>query len=233
MPSKALTMSKPQPTTDNRQLTTSRRSTLPTLKEEKKLWKAGFRLVAGVDEVGRGAWAGPIVAAAIIFPPKVKLPKCLNDSKKLTPKIRQQLSGEIKALAKDYHLALLDNNWINHRGLSKANNEVLRMALVGLKTLDFALIDFFELKGWLQEKQRSYVRGDERVASIAAASILAKVYRDELMINYGKVYGEYGFDKNKGYGTNRHQKAIRRFGITPIHRLNFIPEDLLSLPRSC
>lgn len=201
---------------------------LPNLTEEKRLWGAGYRLVAGVDEVGRGAWAGPIVAAAVIFPPKVKLPKLLNDSKKLAPKVRQDLAEEIKFLALDYRLALLENTWINEHGLGKANNEVLRMAIVGLKALDFALVDYFELKGWFTKRQRGIKGGDEKVASIAAASILAKVYRDEMMINYGKIYVEYGWESNKGYGTKKHQEAIRRFGVTPLHRPHFIPYDLLT-----
>lgn len=200
---------------------------LPNLKEEKILWKLGCCYVAGVDEVGRGAWAGPIVAAAVIFPPHVKLPRLLNDSKKLNPKVRQVLAEEIKFLAFDYHLALLENTWINEYGLGKANCEVLRQAVCGLKTLDFALVDYFELRGWLKEKQRGIKGGDEKVASIAAASILAKVYRDELMINYGKTYLEYSFERNKGYGTLRHRKAIRQFGLTPIHRLSFVPNELL------
>lgn len=202
---------------------------LPNLREEKRLWKSGLLHVAGVDEVGRGAWAGPIVAAAVVFPPKIKLPKLLNDSKKLSPKVRQALAEEIKFLAANYHLALLENTWINEHGLGKANNEVLRQAVCGLKTADFALVDYFELKGWLRKKQRSYVRGDERIASIAAASILAKVYRDEIMINYEKAYTGYSFDKNKGYGTKNHQKAILKLGLAPIHRIDFIPRKLFNL----
>jgi len=196
---------------------------LPNLAEEKRLWKSGLTHIAGVDEVGRGAWAGPIVAAAVIFPPKVKLPKLLNDSKKLNPKVRRMLAEEIKSLATDFQLALLENTWINEFGLGQANNEVLRQAVLGLKAVDFALVDFFELKGWLKEKQKGIKRGDEKVASIAAASVLAKVYRDDLMINYGREYLGYSFEKNKGYGTREHQKAIARRGLTPLHRVSFIP----------
>jgi len=206
---------------------------LPNLREEKRLWKSGLLHIAGVDEVGRGAWAGPIVAAAVIFPPKVRLPKLLNDSKKLNPKVRQALSEEIRSLAIDYNLALLENTWINEHGLGKANDEVLRLAILGLKTVDFALIDYFELKGLLKGRQRGIKNGDEIVASISAASILAKVYRDKIMINYAEKYGEYGWTTNKGYGTKKHQETIRRLGATPIHRIDFISKYLPFLPCPC
>lgn len=202
---------------------------------ERKLWKDGLSIVAGVDEVGRGAWAGPLVAAAVVFPPvvsssnpsgkRLRLP--LRDSKLLTFEKRVELAKLIREQALAFAFGRAEVPLIERCGISFATEYAMLKALEGLGlTPDFALIDFFRIRSFPRWQQEAVKRGDQLSASIAAASILAKVERDALMGEFDQRYPKYGFGNHKGYGTKAHQEAIRRHGIVSIHRKSFIPDEL-------
>lgn len=189
---------------------------------EKKLWDQSYNLIAGLDEVGRGSWAGPVVAAAVIFPPWIKLDFALADSKLLTPKKREELSELIKESAQSYSIAEVGLGEINKEGIGKASQRAFRQALRKLPTdPDFLLMDAFFLKYVRRSMQLPIIKGDQKSASIAAASILAKVYRDQLMVRAAVEFPHYGFDQHKGYGTRFHQEAITSLGFSTIHRTGF------------
>jgi len=193
----------------------------PTQEKEKKLWKKGFKYVAGVDEAGRGALAGPIFAAAVIFKKGVKV-KGVNDSKKLTPEKREPLFKKIKKKALAWSVASLTHKQIDKLGIQVTNIKVMEKAVNNLKIKpNFILIDAHKLK--LKIPSASIVKGDEKVYSIAAASILAKVSRDHLMIRLSKKHPLYQWEINKGYGTARHLAAIRKHGPCGFHRQSFKP----------
>lgn len=194
----------------------------PNFSEEKKLWQAGFANIAGVDEVGRGAFAGPVVAAAVILPKDFQIPPGFADSKQVKPKKRKQLAELIKKEAKAYYIAEVGVSKINKLGLGKAAHIAFRKSLKDLNPkADFVLIDAFYIRHLNRKNQKPIIKGDTKSASIAAASILAKVYRDDLMKKLGKIYPQYGFGKHKGYGTKVHQAAIKKFGLSRIHRKSF------------
>jgi len=185
-----------------------------------------FTFIAGVDEVGRGPLAGPIVSASVVLDygceDVYKLILGIKDSKKLTPKMREKLSEEIKEKAVSYSIALLDNNEIDTKGIGFCNNEVFKLACSGLKvTPDLVLSDGYPIKDFNIENE-FIIKGDEKSAAIACASIIAKVYRDKLMEDYAKQYPAYGFDRNAGYGTGDHINAIKEQGPCAIHRRSFI-----------
>lgn len=182
--------------------------------------------VAGVDEVGRGPLAGPIAAASVVLNLKYKeytdLILGIKDSKKLSPKIREELAEIIKERAIAYNIALINNNEIDQRGIAWCNNEVLRRAVKGLKVPpDIVLSDGYAVKN-LDIHNEFIIKGDAKSASIACASIIAKVYRDSLMKEYSKLYPHYGFNNNSGYGTNEHVEAIKKYGVCKIHRMSFL-----------
>ena len=182
--------------------------------------------VAGVDEVGRGPLAGPIAAASVVLNLRYKedtdLILGIKDSKKLSPKLREELSEIIKERAISYNIALINNNEIDERGIAWCNNEVLRRAVKGLKVPpDIVLSDGYAVKN-LDIYNEFIIKGDAKSASIACASIIAKVYRDNLMKEYSKLYPNYGFENNAGYGTNEHVEAIKKHGVCKIHRMSFL-----------
>lgn len=182
--------------------------------------------VAGVDEVGRGPLAGPIAAAAVVLKLNYKedndLILGIKDSKKLSPKKREILSNIIKEKAVSYNIAVLNSNEIDDKGIAWCNNEVLRRAVLGLKVPpDIVLSDGYAVKN-LNIDNEFVIKGDARSASIAAASIIAKVYRDNLMREYSSIYPHYGFENNAGYGTEEHIQAIKKLGICKIHRMSFL-----------
>lgn len=186
--------------------------------------------IAGVDEVGRGPLAGPIVSAAVIIDLDYSKDKDLilyiNDSKKLSHNLREQLSEEIKNRAIAYNIAVMDNLEIDLNGIGYCNHEVFRRACKGLKTVpDLVLSDGYLIKEF-DMKNEYVIKGDTKSANIACASIIAKVYRDKLMEVYGEKYPQYNFKKNVGYGTEEHVRAIKEFGLTPIHRLSFLKNIL-------
>lgn len=198
-----------------------------TLDEENLLWKQGLSLVCGLDEVGRGSFAGPVVVGAVIFSPKIILPKGIADSKLLTPKKRKELSKEIKEIALEWKIAEVSVEIINQVGIGKATQLAFRQSVDSLKTWEYCLIDAFYIGGLDKSKQKPIKNGDKLCASISAASIIAKVYRDELMVKLHQQFPQYGFDKHKGYGTKMHQEAIKKYGLSRIHRKSFNLEKFL------
>ena len=183
---------------------------------------AGHAIVAGVDEAGRGPLAGPVAAAAVILPQECYLPH-LNDSKKLSHAVREELFAQIIEQAISYHVALMDADMIDRMNILQATRTGMYEAIAALTPApDEVLIDAVELPK-LSMPSQSIIKGDAKSASIAAASILAKVTRDHLMESYDIQYPHYGFAKHKGYGTREHIDAIRKYGICPIHRKSFDP----------
>lgn len=195
---------------------------------ERGLWEAGYDLVAGIDEVGRGPLAGPVVAAAVILPKECKI-EGVNDSKKLSAKKREELYDIILEKAVSYGIGVVSNERIDEINILQATYEAMREALSQLKPkAEYILADAVTIP-MVSTPQRGIVKGDAKSMSIGAASIVAKVYRDRMMEAYEEVYPGYGFASNKGYGAAEHIEGIRKQGITPIHRRtfvkNFLPQD--------
>lgn len=194
----------------------------PTHANEKRLMNEGYRAVAGCDEVGRGTWAGPIAAGAVIMPLDV-LVKGARDSKKLSPKKREMLAEEIKATALAWCVAYVEANEIDAIGITAANELVMKRAIEGLSIRpDFVLVDAFKFLTF-PYKYTAVPHGDATIYSIACASIIAKVERDARMNRLAQHYPEYGFEVNKGYGTALHKQALDQHGMTPEHRKSFQP----------
>ena len=190
---------------------------------ERSLAAQGFVRVAGVDEVGRGPLAGPVVCAAVILPlEEEKRVLGIDDSKKLSAKKREALAEQIRAAARAYAIAEVDAAIIDEINILQATRLCMKRA-VDMLTLaaDMVLTDG-NMTLDITLPQRSIVKGDALVCSIGAASILAKVHRDALMAEYAKLYPEYAFERNAGYGTQAHIRAIREVGACPIHRRSFI-----------
>jgi ribonuclease HII len=187
---------------------------------ERQAFQEGYRLIAGVDEVGRGPLAGPVVACALILIPRCSL-KGLDSSKRLSPKKRRELYPLIRKNVLAIGLGRVGEKKIDEINILKATHLAMKRAILhlGLKP-DLLLVDGFEIPG-IQIAQQAIVRGDEKSASIAAASIIAKVTRDNLMLRYHKRYPEYGFCHHKGYGTKRHLEALKGYGPSHIHRKTF------------
>ncbi len=198
-------------------------SVKPTFDEENTLREKGFQYIAGVDEVGRGCFAGPVVSAAVILPPDFSLFTTeINDSKLLSPQKRVRLAKIIKTHAIAYAIAEVGVGAINKYGIGKATQISFRKAIKLLPMRpDFILIDAFYIRRVNREHQKAIIHGDSLSISIAAASIIAKVYRDELMGKLHARYPKYEFVINKGYGTKKHQEAIRNYGLSRLHRSSF------------
>ena len=189
---------------------------------ENEAYSRGRKIVAGVDEAGRGPLAGPVSVAAVILPPNLLLPR-LNDSKKLSAGVREELYEKILAQAVSVRQVFIQPELIDRINILQATMRGMYEALAGLEPQpEQVLIDAVHLKE-LTVPQLSLIKGDARSASIAAASIIAKVARDRLMDEYDKAYPEYGFAAHKGYGTAEHIAALRRYGPCPIHRMSFEP----------
>lgn len=190
-------------------------------KIEKQLLTEGFQFIAGVDEVGRGALAGPVVAAAVILNLK-DVPRGINDSKKLSKVRREQLAVEIKARAVAFSIARVEPVEIDKINILQASLSAMCESVKLLNPpSDYVLIDGNQRISQLSCPQRPVVKGDSLSVSIAAASIIAKVARDELMREYEALYPGYGFAAHVGYGTRFHQQALTRLGPSPIHRMTF------------
>ena len=180
-----------------------------------------YSCICGIDEAGRGPLAGPVVAACVILPKDTEI-LFLNDSKKVTKKRRLELFEEICYKAVDIGVGIIDENRIDDINILNATYEAMQKAIVKMDTEpDILLVDAVRIPD-IGIKQISIIQGDARSVSIAAASIIAKVTRDKLMIEYDEQYPEYGFAKHKGYGTTEHIAAIRRHGACPIHRKSFV-----------
>jgi len=199
-----------------------KRQKAPGLEEEHRLIKNGFKNIAGLDEAGRGALSGPIVAAACILNHNKRLYK-IRDSKLLGPNKRETLAKKIKQEAKAHSFGIVENSEIEKFGLHKAGLLALKRAVEKLKIKpDFILVDYYKVPD-IPISQKSIIKGDSVCASIAAASILAKVFRDNLMSRLAKRYPGYFFEENKGYGTKKHLEALKKLGPCKIHRRNFGP----------
>ncbi|RDV84002.1 ribonuclease HII [Ammonifex thiophilus] len=197
---------------------------------EEELWKQGFKRVAGVDEAGRGPLAGPVVAAAVIFPPLVDLP-LLRDSKLLSPKKRWELACCIMELAEDWAIGMASVAEIDLLGIREATFRAMHRALCSLRhPPDMVLIDGNSSPP-LPWPHLTIVKGDNRVASVAAASILAKVTRDRLMEDLHLLFPQYNFKQHKGYPTREHKELLARYGPVSLHRRTFAPVRLLGEAR--
>lgn len=193
---------------------------IPSFKEETLLWRKGIKFIAGIDEVGRGAFAGPLVAAAVILPKNFKI-NGIKDSKILNHKKRKLLSGYVKKNALDCSIAKIGVSYINKYGIGKATQKGFLDAVNKLKIKpNYILVDGYKVKK-LKYEQKGIIHGDSKCVSIAAASIIAKVYRDSLMIKLHKNYPQYNFLENKGYGTKYHRGALKKYGLSKIHRTSF------------
>ncbi len=193
------------------------------LDPEKQCRKEGFCFIAGIDEVGRGPLAGPVVAAAVSFPEGVRIP-AVNDSKSLKSAEREELDAAIRAVpGVRIGIGELSAEAIDRCDILRCTHEAMRLAVANMGgNVDFLLVDGRPVPG-LPAASRSIVKGDAKCASIAAASIIAKVFRDRLMDEYDTVYPQYGFAEHKGYGTAAHLAALRQYGPCPIHRKSFAP----------
>lgn len=195
-------------------------SSIQTLDYERAHWARSCLFVAGVDEVGRGCLAGPVVAAAVIFPPHVHVPG-VNDSKKLSPKVREELLPQIITAALCYGIGLVESTEIDHINILQASRKAMAMAVQSLaQQPDVLLIDGRERLA-LEIPQETIIAGDAKCHAIAAASIIAKVTRDRLMHSFQRTFPNFRFAEHKGYGTRVHLEEIRQFGPTPIHRRSF------------
>lgn len=209
-------------------------SDAPSLNLEERLWAEGYLRVAGLDEAGRGAWAGPVVAAAVILPPKAPgLSNALSgvrDSKQLSASRREGLLAVIQRYALAWSLGSVPASGIDGGGIVPATRGAMAQAIAGLPSpADYLVIDHLTLPD-IALPQTSLPKGDARVLSIAAASILAKVVRDRKMAELDSLFPGYGFAQHKGYGTPQHRAALETLGPCPLHRFSFRPLRELQQP---
>lgn len=186
---------------------------------ERELLSKGYRYICGVDEVGRGPLAGPVCTCAVIMDLE-KIIEGITDSKKVSEKKREKLAILIKENAISYAIAMMDNNQIDTLNILNATKECMKHSIMSLEVKpDIVLVDALKLD--IPYEQKEIIKGDLYSYSIGAASILAKVTRDNLMLEYDKIYPEYDLKSNKGYGTKKHIEAIKKYGLTDIHRKSF------------
>lgn len=194
------------------------------LRYEKELYQKGYQAIAGIDEVGRGPLAGPVVTACVILPKDCKI-RHLNDSKKIPKKHHEEIYEEVLARALGVGIGIVDNDTIDRVNIYEATKIGMLQAIEQMKgevtKPDYLLIDAMQLDTPIP--QLSLIKGDANSLSIAAASIVAKVTRDRMMAEYAKEYPGYAFDKNVGYGTKDHLAGLKQYGVTPIHRKSFEP----------
>ena len=209
---------------------------LPTLDEEQALWAGGCHSVAGLDEAGRGAWAGPVVAAAVVLPTDPDVARRLAgvaDSKQLTARQRDTLFEVVRAEAAGSGVGIVSSSDIDTLGIAEATRLAMQAAVQDLAVApDFLLIDYIRLPA-LSIRQHSLPKGDSLVLSIAAASIVAKVTRDRLMAELAHDFPGYGLERHKGYGTADHRAALLSKGPCPIHRRSFRPVSGMQLRLPC
>jgi len=203
------------------QLSASKRTWTIGFDFEQQAHSEGFRFIAGVDEVGRGCLAGPVVAAACILDIAKPLPKYLNDSKKLTAERRDEIAAELRETAVCFAVGQVEADEIDRINILEATKLAMLKAIAELDpAADHLLIDALRLK-LSPLPQRAIIKGDSISVSIAAASVIAKTFRDDLMAEYADEFPEYGFEKHFGYGTKHHLDAIRRHGPCVLHRMTF------------
>ena len=203
---------------------------VPSFTEERLLEAQGYQLIAGVDEVGRGALAGPVVAAAVILPGDLKTPWLdeVRDSKQLSPAKRERLSQYIQQAAVSVSIGTVNHKVIDARGIVKATRLAMKLAISKLLPLpQYLLVDYLRLPE-IPLPQKGMIHGDSRCFSIACASIIAKVARDHLMVRLDSVYSGYRLAEHKGYCTEGHVACLNRLGPSPVHRRSFQPvKDLI------
>lgn len=204
----------------------------PNCSIEANLWQSGLGLVAGLDEAGRGAWAGPVFAAAVILPPEPGMESALagvRDSKQMTPQARQHWAGEIQLTALAWGIGWAEAVEIDQIGILPATRLAMARAVEQLEEIpQYLLVDGNFLLPQIPLPQQALIKGDQRSLSIAAASVLAKTTRDSLLIDYETDYPGYGFARHKGYGTALHRSALQDLGPCAIHRRSFAPLRCLS-----
>lgn len=196
---------------------------LNILKEfETNLYKTGIKYIAGIDEAGRGPLAGPVVVGIAIMKPESFI-EGINDSKKISEKKREMLYDKITEEAVDWAVGIIDQNEIDKINILNATKKALHMAIDNLKVKpDRILVDALEHIDTCGIPYTSIIKGDAKIYSISAASIIAKVTRDRIMQEYDEIYPQYGFTSHKGYGTAKHIQAIKQYGPCPLHRKTFI-----------
>lgn len=188
---------------------------------EQQGWRAGYRRIAGVDEVGRGSLFGPVLAAAVILDPSRPI-RGLRDSKQLSARVRQKLAGEIRNRAIAWAVSCVEPAQIDRINILQASRLAMRDAVLALQPQpDLLLVDAVRLD--LEIPQVSIVHGDAQSVSIAAASILAKVERDDLMLQWDRIYPQYGLARHKGYPTAVHKERLQQYGPSPLHRFSYAP----------
>lgn len=201
------------------------------LVQENRIFSQGYKLIAGLDEAGRGPLAGPVVAACVVLSPEFKIDseelKLIKDSKKLTAGKREKLFEVIKEQFVEVGVGICDNRAVDKINIFQAAFLAMKKALGALKQKpDFVLLDGgFKIPNY-SGQQKNIVKGDQLVFSIAAASIIAKVTRDRLMQEMHEIYPQYGFNQHKGYGTKMHLENLKKYGPCPIHRQSFKPVNL-------
>ncbi len=205
--------------------------TLPTLEFEDALWQQGMLQVAGVDEVGLGCLAGPIVAAAVVIPRDVQTISLVRDSKALSAKQREKAFEELSCQGLPMGIGMASVSEIEQVNVLQASYLAMRRAISRVQPIDHALIDGRPIKVELGVPMTTLIKGDARSYAIACASIVAKVRRDRLMVNLAKRYPGYGWDSNMGYGTPQHLQGIQSIGLTPWHRRTYAPVRLALLNR--
>lgn len=195
--------------------------TLPLFAYDQSLQSTYGEMVAGVDEVGRGPLAGPVVCCAVIMPLNEMI-EGIFDSKKVTEKKREELAEKIKQTALSYHVAFVNEKVIDEQNILNATKHCMEQAIMGLSVKpNVVVVD--AVKGLkVPYTCHSIVKGDATSYNVAAASIVAKVERDHYMQTLAQIYPAYGFDKNKGYGTKEHMQALREIGASPVHRTSFL-----------
>lgn len=198
-------------------------SPLPDLSFEQHYWSHGDVRVTGVDEVGRGCLAGPVVAAAVIVGPAHNMIAGVNDSKKIPKKKREKLADQIRESVSGYAIGVASVSEIDQLNIRNATHLAMRRALRNVDPVDYALIDGLDPGVPELGAYRAIQKGDQRCYSIACASIIAKVLRDQIMLTLSAEYPNYGWDTNAGYGTKAHLEGLMSFGATPHHRRSFAP----------
>ena len=190
-------------------------------KSEIAYWNEGLNVVLGIDEAGRGPIAGPLVVAGVCFP-KGYEHEFIYDSKKISEKKREELFEVIKKDALYYTIEIVDEAFIDEYNIYRATQKTMERIVYECKVCDAVLSDAMPLPN-IDKPYQALVKGDQKSVSIAAASILAKVTRDRIMVEYDKIYPEYGFKKHKGYPTKQHLDALNTYGVLPIHRRSYGP----------
>ncbi|MBM4433160.1 MAG: ribonuclease HII [Chloroflexi bacterium] len=218
-------LEKGKPITEKPKRLSRKKAPVPSFNEEERLLANGYRYIAGIDEVGCGALAGPVVAAAVIMPYPLKASwlKQVRDSKLLNPEQRAILSYNIRKTAISIGIGSVPSDFIDTRGLTKARRLAMQQAIEQLSPQPESLLIDYILLPNVRIPQKGVVDGDSLCFSIACASIVAKVARDSLMAELDKIHPGYGLAQHKGYGTKEHLDCLQRLGPSPIHRLSFQP----------